>query len=190
MSDDTGKISVIAARLPYTDRRALSEAWFSALHLASDGVLHAQPPERRAGAAHRPRDLSRGPGAQSAAPPAPLQRPAAQRPAAPVRGRDGAALARDDAPRDVRPRSADTRDVFARARSYPSFRTALTFGVAGERVALLLRREGPTLHVVALCRPAVAGIVRRALAGADAALRIRGESIRATVTTVPPGDAA
>jgi hypothetical protein len=188
MSDDTGKISVIAARLPYTDRRALSEAWFSALHLASDGALHAQPPERRAGVAHHPpRDMSRGPGAQSAAPPA---RTAAQRPAAPVRRRDGGGLAREDAPRDVRPRSADTRDVFACARSYPSFRTALTFGVAGERVALLLRREGPTLHVVALCRPAVAEIVRRALAGADAALRLRGESIRATVTTVPPGDAA
>jgi len=180
MSDDTGKISVIAARLPYTDRRALSEAWFSALHLASDGA-HAKPAERRGGIAqNRPRDGARSPG----------QRSAAQRSAAPVRGRDGAGLAREDATRYARPRPPEAPDVFAHARSYPSFSTALTFGVAGERVALLLRREGPMLHVVALCRPAVADIVRRALAAADAALRTRGESIRATITTVPPGDAA
>src|ERR1700686_5193165 len=30
-------IAVIRARLPYVDRRALSEAWFSALHLAREG---------------------------------------------------------------------------------------------------------------------------------------------------------
>jgi hypothetical protein len=190
MSDDTGKISVIAARLPYTDRRALSEAWFSALHLASDGA-HAKPAERRGGIAqNRPRDGARSPGSLPAAPVPPAQRSAAQRSAAPVRGRDGAGLAREDAPRYARPRPPEAPDVFAHARSYPSFSTALTFGVAGERVALLLRREGPMLHVVALCRPAVADIVRRALAAADAALRTRGESIRATITTVPPGDAA
>jgi hypothetical protein len=66
----------------------------------------------------------------------------------------------------------------------------LTFGVHGERVALSLRREGSTLHVVAVCRPEVEGIVRRALACVDLYLRVRGESVRASVSTVSPAGAA
>jgi hypothetical protein len=95
-----------------------------------------------------------------------------------------------DATRPQPARLAKERDAFARARSYDGYRTSLTFGVGGERVALVLRREGATLHVVALCRPAVADIVRRALARADHELRAHGESIRASVTALAPGDAA
>jgi hypothetical protein len=186
MSDVTAKISVIAARLPYTDRRALSEAWFSALHLASDGALSPKPRERRGeGAASRPHGYARDP-LHAGAPGVPLQR---------LHGagsvRSDARVARESEPRRATPlRSGAARDVFALARSYAAFRTSLTFGVAGERVALLLRREGATLHVVALCRPAVADIVRRALARADLALRTQGESIRASVTTFTSGDRA
>jgi hypothetical protein len=37
-STNTDDIAVIQARLPYTDRRALSEAWFSVLRRASNGA--------------------------------------------------------------------------------------------------------------------------------------------------------
>ena len=88
---------------------------------------------------------------------------------------------------NVRRRAVVARETFSRARSYAPFRTSLTFGVEGERVALLLRREGGTLHVVALCRPEIAELVRRALASADLHLRARGEAIRGSVKTVERG---
>jgi hypothetical protein len=68
-----------------------------------------------------------------------------------------------------------------RARTHPPLRTVLTLGVAGERVALLLRREGATLHVVAVCRPAVENAVRHALTLAAAHVRGGGDSLRASV---------
>jgi hypothetical protein len=43
------------------------------------------------------------------------------------------------------------------------------------------------LHVVALCRPEIAATVRRALACADAHVRMRGEAIRSSVEIVLPG---
>jgi hypothetical protein len=186
MSDDNAKISVIATRLPFIDRRALSEAWFSALHLASDGSVSPKPVDRRSatqGSTATP--LRNGRPFESGAPVSTPPRPVAG-------GRTGASAGAPpagDLLRASRGR-AIRENAFARARSYDGFRTSLTFGVEGERVALVLRREGATLHVVAVCRPAVADIVRRALANADLQLRARGESIRASVSTLPPGDAA
>ncbi|MBD5607073.1 MAG: hypothetical protein IAI48_18610 [Candidatus Eremiobacteraeota bacterium] len=54
---------------------------------------------------------------------------------------------------------------------------------------LLLRRDGATLHVVAICRPQVAEIVRRALALADAHLRLRGEAVHSSVTSFADAEA-
>jgi hypothetical protein len=183
MTAHNEKIAVISARLPYVDRRALSEAWFSALHLASDGPLSPKPPERRLAAtlraAVRPLAGARlgGRGAPLGA--APLRLRAPQRAARPSTDLS--------APHATSTRAVVAPQTFARARSYAPFRTSLTFGVDGERVALLLRREGVTLHVVALCRPEVADRVRRALASADLHLRARGEAIRASVKTVERG---
>ncbi len=69
-------------------------------------------------------------------------------------------------------------------RDYPAFRTSLSFGVAGERVQLLLRREGATLQVIALCRPGVEPVVRRALALAAAHVWLQGDRLRADVRVV------
>src|ERR1700726_4781449 len=43
--DAVSSIAVIQARLPYVDRRSLSEAWFSALHLARsrDPIFYRRP---------------------------------------------------------------------------------------------------------------------------------------------------
>jgi hypothetical protein len=105
--------------------------------------------------------------------------PNPERAARPLTGFDGS--------RGATSRAVVARETFSRARSYAPFRTSLTFGVEGERVALLLRREGGTLHVVALCRPEIAELVRRALASADLHLRARGEAIRGSVKTVERG---
>jgi NAD(P)-dependent dehydrogenase (short-subunit alcohol dehydrogenase family) len=69
------------------------------------------------------------------------------------------------------------------ARSYPPRRTSLTVGIGRERVQLVLRREGAVLHVIAVCRPEVAALVRRALASADAYVRGSGDTLRASVQT-------
>lgn len=181
ISEDRG-IAVIATRMPYIDRRSLSEAWFSALHLASDGPVSPKPPERRgtenaqpeARASRALRGAERGVPAR-----VPGGIPA---PARSLRAKAEPALRTQPNARRTRSEAA-----FAWARSYAPFRTSLTLGVDGERVALLLRREGATLHVVALCRPAVADRVRRALGCADLHLRARGESVSSRVETLPPG---
>jgi len=69
------------------------------------------------------------------------------------------------------------------SRSYPPRRTSLTVGLGRERVQLVLRREGAVLHVIAVCRPEVAALVRRALASADAYVRGNGDTLRASVQT-------
>jgi hypothetical protein len=183
VNENTGRsISVIATRLPYIDRRSLSEAWFSALHLASDGPLALSAPERRD---ERPEhSVTNRQAAERRDGSLPDAR-TVPRPSGPSRALQPAGEPRAQAAFPTR--SARALAASNRARSYAPFRTSLTLGVEGERVALLLRREGATLHVVALCRPAVADLVRRALVCADAHLRAGGEQIRARVETVPAG---
>ncbi len=172
------EIAVIASRLPYIDRRSLSEAWFSALHLASDAPLASHVPERRT-AAVASASGHVAPRRGTARPPASTHGQLLPNRAPRTRTLVGESFA----PRDVR-RTARTGHAHVLARSYPAFRTSLTVGVAKERVQLLLRREGATLHVVALCRPEIAELVRRALACAGAHLRTRGETMRASVQTL------
>lgn len=173
-------LSVIATRLPYIDRRALSQAWFSALHVASDGPGAASAHDRRGlVASDTHARAKRGAGATTAQQPTAFVRtPAATR--ARIAGAELATRRTFDART-----AAAARTSFARARSYPPFRSSLTLNVASERVQLLLRRDGATLHVIAVCRPEIAQTVRRALASADAHLRLRGEAVRSTVEITP-----
>ena len=180
MIADTEKIAVIATRLPYIDRRSLSEAWFSALHLASDGPPAHKPPERRGAA--QARTKAAPPPASAAA--SPEERVTAGRSRNGADSREARLMSPSAAMQPRLARAGATREAFSQSRSYAPFRTSLTFGVHGERVALSLRREGATLHVIAVCRPDVEGIVRRALACVDLYLRVRGESVRASVKTV------
>jgi hypothetical protein len=158
--------AVVRTRLPYTDRRSLSQAWFSALHLADAGVERSIPSRRASN--------------RNSAAAAPVRRPAATARAVASNRLDPQI---DLAARRTRSREAVKRAelAFDAARSYPPFRTSLTVGVDGARIKLLLRRAGPTLHVIALCAPAHVDLVRRALARADAHLRCGGESVRASV---------
>jgi hypothetical protein len=177
-----GAFAVIATRMPYIDRRALSQAWFSALHVASDGRPRATLERRRADARFASVSARVIPPATGEARPQPgapqawtgVERRRPRVCGEAVRGE----VATRATLRAVRP------DVSSGARDNGSFRTSLAFGLDGARVQLLLRREGATLHVVALCPPGVEGLVRRALACADAHLRLRGEEMRASVRTL------
>ena len=190
MNSSTRSIAVIRARLPYVDRRALSQAWFSALGLAE---REAPRTARRATAA-----LATAPGPQSAsscgvealrsafAPGLaacesvsvrrPARRPEAFGPdmatsRAVARGRSGAA----NAPRELR---------------YPPVHASFRLEVDGGRVRVILRREGAVLHVVALCSPKHVPLVRQALARAAAHLRERGEALRGEVRALATSDGA
>ncbi len=173
-------IAVLRTRLPCTDRRSLSQAWFSALHLAEDGrpTVHAA---RRSGDR-----AARIGGARASAVTLAAERCGASY-KAPRAGAASREPGRSDdfIPKRLRDLTRPApRGAFERARSYPPFSTSLTVGIDGTRIKLLLRREGPTLHVIALCAERNVELVRRALACADAHLRRSGESIRASVRTL------
>jgi hypothetical protein len=172
-------IAVLRTRLPYTDRRSLSQAWFSALHLAQIVPARGLPARRASDPSFRaPGARAEGRGAAERAP----SLPAAAR-ATKLRSdaREGVAPARV---REARSPAKDKAVAFQEARSYPPFSTSLTVGSGGARIKLLLRREGPTLHVIALCTPDSVDLVRRALACADTYLRRSGESVSASVRTL------
>jgi hypothetical protein len=179
MSEDnaTRNIGVIRLRLPYIDSRSLSQAWFSALHLVSDAKT---PPARR----------RVKPGVASAAAPAfCAARMAAERAVPAARVAAGAVRRGPGAPGAAGPPNGSQRErarasaacEHARARSYPPVRASFAFGLDGSRVQILVRREGATLHVLALCAPRHVELVRRALACADVHLRARGEAVRSSV---------
>jgi hypothetical protein len=167
----TDKVAVIKARLPYIDRRALSEAWYSALHVAGNGGLRV--PARRASDAardERPVTLT-----------AEALEPMSGAETAAIRARAGSP-ASQTAPGEstalVRARRQSARGLaFQRARSYPPFNATLTLGLDGARVQILLRRDGPALRVIALCSERHVELVRRALACADRYLREQGEVV-------------
>jgi hypothetical protein len=167
-------IAVIRTRLPYVDRRALSEAWFSALHLArGDGAAPkrepratvtappARMPARRLGsasAASSPqRSLSFGP--RRAPAPALAASPTPSR-------RTGGAVVAAFPSRRIR---------------YAPVRASFHIGRGQGRVQIVLRRDGAVLHVVAICGRRHLELVRRALACADLHLRLQGETVRSSV---------
>ncbi len=174
-------IAVVRTRMPYVDRRSLSEAWFSAFHPVAPEVARGEAAERE----------------RAVAPAAPKVRQAHEPHPRAVAGYPSTASRptagdsrRDGMPIEVkrsgtqRSRSVHAHAVETCSRSYPPRRTSLTVGLGRERVQLVLRREGAVLHVIAVCRPEVAALVRRALASADAYVRGSGDTLRASVQTV------
>jgi hypothetical protein len=179
------EIAAVRARLPYFDRRALSQAWFSAFHLASDGAparsravvpfAEAQPshaPGRPATRAGRVAHVLSGAGA-------------ARAPRGLAFGAPAATTSSRGIARAARP-SAASEPASASARIYPPVYASFTLAIEGARVAILLRRDGPALHVVALCTRRHVELVSRALACAGIVLRAQGERVHASLRTVEP----
>ena len=167
MQQTTG-VAVLATQLAQTDRRALSQAWYSALHLAGRSA-RAMPPSVRAtpgpprhgaspvrsapktaahggwGAARPPRSATIGPIAATA----PDRR-----------------LARSELARRIE-RGLARRTPQCGAASF-----ALRAG--GGRIQLFVRAGGARTRVVVVCAPALRERVERALAQARFALAGRG----------------
>ncbi len=173
---DARSIAVLRTRLPYIDRRSLSDAWFSALHLAADQTASQSRPRVATQSAreHVTKRVSVAPRVVTST------EERASSPARDGRARAAGSIANERRARDE-VKVSRVAAAFGRARSYPAFQTSLTVGPSGERVQLVLRREGTVLHVVALCAPKDVGLVRAALSRADALLRRSGEAVLASV---------
>ena len=170
MTSGSGGVAVVATQLARTDRRALSQAWYSALHLAHDAHAIAAPAVRRA--------VCVVPSSGSVRAKTPDQRASrsAGRPPL-VRGERAPRTPVAPASERRRPVSETTARI-ERALSHlavparPS--CAQTIELAEGRVRLLVRTERGRTRVVALCSDALRDHVERALARARFALAAMG----------------
>ena len=189
-----------ATHLAQTDRRALSQAWYSALHLAAGAPRPRAPvtrtPHGESSVARRFPRLGRAPdpgavassasgGGRSAASrgrsapratasgetvAALAQRRGAKNAPAGHVGRGLARVSQDDSPGD---RFAGTASFAVRA--------------ANGRVHLVVRTAGGTTRVVAVCVPALREHVERALAQARIALTGAGLRAQVNAGSAPAG---
>jgi hypothetical protein len=179
-------LAIVRARLPYIDQRSLSEAWFSALHLARQrdngmstkrGVAQSPllktflEPGTRGGATGRSRSCELSPerGMRE-------RRQEVSR--ALPRWQSEAVVETGPSRRLAFTRLGRTLDARQTSDARANFSIALE---GGGRVQILLRREGRVLHVIALCSARHVGLVRRALACADLHLRLSGERVSSSV---------
>jgi hypothetical protein len=172
MTTATRSVAVVATRLPDIDRRALSQAWFSALHLAqpSDGHVAAVAMtsiSTRAGKA---------PG-----PPAALAPPSA---GAPARALTKGVRAELAAPLETERRKPGgeltrriERAIVRHVARVAQHSTAIVVDAGDGRVHLLVRTDRATTRIVALCSPQLRDRVDRALAQARFALAAAGTRI-------------
>jgi hypothetical protein len=166
------EVSILAAPLAAIDRRALSQAWYSALHLARQDRRLVQPREcgpRIVATRSEPErqdetDLCRPPAAEPRVhfvQTKPLQ----------VTMQSGAT--RISANRGGLPLSQRIERRFAHSTSQVK-RATFSMGRGAARVHVILQTNGNVATLVALCRPQMRGVVARALVQARAALSTRG----------------
>ena len=163
------QIAVIRTRLPYVDHRALSEAWFCALHLASRSRTPSSMATVTSAPVASPADAARRIALSSAAG---SRRPTLQREVA-TRARIGVTAI---GPCDGRSHCSGPRravPVLLCAQRIP-LQATFTTTLGNARVRIAVRQAGTRLHVVAVCAARHAVTVRRALALAAVALQTRG----------------
>jgi hypothetical protein len=170
----TDKIAVIKTQLPYIDRRALSEAWFNAFHLAGGAApsapVHAGRPQPLAHATpcvQAARRHEQSAGTEAGARPAYTRRSSdvrAQEPATPSARRRARLAAAQEPVASLPVKTSPVQATF-------------TLTVDDARVAIHVRHEDGKLRVIALCSERHVEIVQRVLAKTALAMRARGASI-------------
>jgi hypothetical protein len=168
------EISVLSAPLAAIDRRSLSQAWYSALHLARNAAAPSRLVSSTA-VAHR------------RAAPAPAAARRMERAVAdasanvkvshatPVRA--GGAVERRAARLPLARRIE--RALFE--RTSPPARATFAIGEGSSRVVLVLHANGTRVRLIALCSPALRRTVARALDQARFALAARGIALNGDV---------
>jgi hypothetical protein len=166
-------VAVVATQLARTDRRALSQAWYSALHVERDD---ARPAAARRSTAPAP------PRATAHAAPSHAAASAGRRPAVAVARADehhrragGNALPERRAPVERTARRVER--VIEQLAHAPQPRASRTVAIDGGRVTLLVRSGAGATRVVAVCSEPLRATVERALAHARFALAGRGRTV-------------
>jgi hypothetical protein len=166
------QVSILAAPLAQMDRRALSQAWYTALRLAPNAQIASQrsapaqlaPVPNIADRFAEKRELPRrmGPASYGAT------LPSAHRVANGFDGMQGAT-------REARRRTLAERIARAFAGAERTAKRAtFSLGRGNARVHVVLQTIGERPTLLALCRPEVQPVVRRALTQARLALARRG----------------
>ena len=153
------KFDLVTVRSPGVDRRALSQAWYDALHLASASAPRRENISllnaRRFVNPVRPLVSARGRGTAATLPP--------HRGASTTASRSEA-YARDDKSSERRARVLPLAgDIVARLRSQPKA-TRFVFDVPQGRVCLYVVRGERRVQFAAFCSPVLRDVVERALA--------------------------
>jgi hypothetical protein len=166
------EVSIIAAPLAAIDRRALSQAWYSALRLASG----SRPTAARASSQRRA-------GTEVAAHPKSAPSPArfASGRTRPPRAAatTSTVICGHEAAADLRLRAvrcalaARIERAFADPSAHPK-RATFSVGEGCARVYVVLQTHGASTTLLAICTPEMQAIVARALAQARFALAARG----------------
>ena len=167
------EVSILAAPLAAIDRRALSQAWYSALHLARQDQRLV--PARECG----PRIVAT-PNEPEPQDETDLRRPRVAEPCVqhfvqtkPLQVTMQSGAGRISANRGSLPLSQRIERRFAHSTSHVK-RATFSMGRGAARVHVILQTNGNVATLVALCRPQMRGVVARALAQARFALAARG----------------
>jgi hypothetical protein len=167
------EVSILAAPLAAIDRRALSQAWYSALHLARQDrpAVAARECGRRTVA--RFGEPKPGDEANFFRPRAAETRVQHSAQAKPLQVTAQSSAARLSINRGTVPLSQRIERRFAHSTSQVK-RATFSMGRGTARVHVILQTNGNVATLVALCRPQMRGVVARALAQARMALATRG----------------
>ena len=175
MMTDSLSVSVVAAPLAAIDSRALSQAWFSALHLARERTTRNHPPnaalpetEQHGATSTKTRTASSEPHR--------TMLPCRAYAGAPIRG------GTNEAPVH-RVRATLTREVKfgAARRPKPPARAAFIVVDGSKRALVVIQTRGAATHVVAICSPAHRQAVAVALSEVRASLAVRGIALQSRV---------
>jgi hypothetical protein len=173
-------IDVVSAPLAEIDRRTLSQAWYSALHLARDPAAAPQSPGLAQGTVQASAPL----GATSVQ----VVGRTASVDVARASNAGNAATVREGLAERRRPPSVLAKNIErALARTHaPNRRATLTMQGRTGRIELLVRSAGDATHVIAVCSPGARARVEQALAHARFTLARRGIGLQARTQAAQP----
>jgi hypothetical protein len=180
MGTDELRFSIITAPIAAIDRRALSQAWYSALHRAGGAAAGAQP-LRYSGETQSQAPL-RGRSLRSAESNTLIARVdvARRSNATPIRA--GEPMIDRRAPRSSLSRCIERRFLDPRVCAR---RATFELGAGGARVHVVLQSSGASVRIVAFCAREQRDRVARALAQARYALARYGIALDATTEETP-----
>ncbi len=165
------EVSILAAPLAAIDRRALSQAWYSALRLA--------PQAQRTYAVRSPARPMVGLNARGCPPRVAetLRRAGVEIPRVHLTLATPSVISSDEAREGVlcrrSPLAARIERAFAGPSAHPK-RATFSMGRGNARVHVILQTKGEQATLLAICRPELRAVVARALAQARSALAARG----------------